>query len=139
MIRGKEFTFLVKALVNELNDCKCNGASFTGSTFKQTRLTSSSFVYALISETLFEGCCLTDTDLSKSSMSQVVLRKTVFQKCRLVNTELFRTPLKGIDLSDCDISGITLSETLAELKGATVSYSFDDLGVSTTYVTTSKK
>ena len=32
----------------------------------------------------------------------------------------FRTPLKGLDLCDSDISGIEISESLSELKGAKI-------------------
>ena len=31
--------------------------------------------------------------------------------------DFFRTPLKGLDLSDCQIQGITVSESLPELRG----------------------
>lgn len=30
---------------------------------------------------------------------------------------LFRTPLKGVDFSDCALEGITVSESLGELRG----------------------
>lgn len=40
----------------------------------------------------------------------------------MIRTELFRTSLKGIDLSNCDISGIIISDLFSELRGAEVSY-----------------
>ncbi len=31
--------------------------------------------------------------------------------------DFFRTPLKGVDFSDCALEGITVSESLGELRG----------------------
>lgn len=38
----------------------------------------------------------------------------------LTGAELFRTALTGMDLTTCTLDGITLSESCAELKGATI-------------------
>ena len=43
------------------------------------------------------------------------------KKVDLTGCELFRTALKGMDLTDCDLDGITLSEGCGELRGAKIS------------------
>ena len=107
----------------EMADCKCKGIDLTNSSFKQTTLKNNSFVYGLFSECTFEGSRLSSCDLSNALFSQVALRRTtIFSECRLTRAELFKTSLKGIDLSDCDISSIALSDTFYELRGAEVSY-----------------
>ncbi len=107
----------------EMEGCKCKGIDLTNSTFKQTTFKDNSFVYGLFSECTFEGSRLSSCDLSNALFSQVALRRTtIFSECRLTRAELFKTSLKGIDLSDCDISGIALSDTFYELRGAEVSY-----------------
>ena len=44
----------------------------------------------------------------------------IFIQPFLAHVELCHTPLAGIDLSSCNIEGITVSDTCAELRGATI-------------------
>lgn len=53
-------------------------------------------------------------------MSELRLSKVVLEQTDLTGAELFRTPLAGVDLTTCTLDGIVLSETCAELKGATI-------------------
>jgi len=41
--------------------------------------------------------------------------------CDLTRAELAHTSLKGVDLSGCEIAGLRVSSTFAELRGARVS------------------
>ena len=107
----------------EIEGCKCNGIDFTKSVFKQTVFKNNSFVYGLFSECDFSGGSFISCDLSNALLSQVKLRRILFNECRLISAELFRTNLKDIDLSNCDISGIVVSDTFQELRGLEVSYS----------------
>ena len=105
-----------------IENSKGKGAVLTGSTFKHTALSLNSFDYAMFSESAFMDCKLTGCALSNALFSQVLLKRMVFKDCRFTKAELFRTMLKGVDLFDCDISGIALSDTFSELRGAVVSY-----------------
>jgi len=54
-------------------------------------------------------------------MSEVKFKKTVFSSTDLTGTDFFRTPLKGMDLSECAIDGIMVSDQFTELSGVKVS------------------
>lgn len=59
-------------------------------------------------------------DLSSTAFSAAKLTKTTLEQVNLTGAELFRTALTGMDLTTCTLDGITLSESCAELKGATI-------------------
>ena len=62
-----------------------------------------------------------DCDCSDAGFPEAKLKHINWQRLILRQADFFRTPLKGIDLSACDIEGIQLSENAAELRGARVS------------------
>ena len=53
-------------------------------------------------------------------MSEVKFKKITLNKVDLTKVDFFKTLLKGIDLSDCTIVGIMVSDTFTELRGAKV-------------------
>ena len=75
---------------------------------------------ANFSQTLWDQCGLKDCDLSQSTWMECKLNRWTAGGCGLTGVSFFRTPLKDIDLSRCDIDGITVSETFSELRGLTV-------------------
>ena len=102
----------------QLTDCKLVGATLSeafllDASFTDCILRYSNFNASKIRHTQFSGC-----DLSFSALGNCKLAKTTFKRCLLVRAELFQTAFSGVDLSDCDISGIAMSGT--ELKGARV-------------------
>ena len=54
-------------------------------------------------------------------MSEVKFKKTVFPPRTWPARNFFRTPLKGMDLSECVIDGIMVSDQFTELAGVKVS------------------
>ena len=54
-------------------------------------------------------------------LSACIMKKTVLHRCRLQGCSFFHTSLAGIDLTDNDIEGIVLSQSLSELRGAILS------------------
>lgn len=58
--------------------------------------------------------------MREAVLSDVKFRRARFRGTDLTAAEFFKSPLKGIDLSDCIIDGISLSDTLYELRGAKV-------------------
>lgn len=105
-----------------LTGCKGNRANFAGARFRETRILNGSFCFTGFSKAVFEGCLLEHTLLKEAALPEVKLKKTRFRKLDLTRADFYHTPLKGMDLSDCDIPGLMVSETFAELKGAKVSY-----------------
>ena len=53
-------------------------------------------------------------------MSEAKLKKLTLSEVEFTNVDFFRTSLSGIDLSDCVISGLMVSDSFSELKGATI-------------------
>jgi len=60
------------------------------------------------------------TNFREASLSEISLRQSRFRECDLSRAEVFRTRLNGMDLRDCILEGLALSETLSELRGATI-------------------
>ena len=56
----------------------------------------------------------------ESLFSEAKLKRLKLNKVNFSSADFFKTPLKGIDLSDCMIDGILVSDTYHELKGVMV-------------------
>uniref|UniRef100_UPI0025FE9257 pentapeptide repeat-containing protein n=1 Tax=uncultured Ruminococcus sp. TaxID=165186 RepID=UPI0025FE9257 len=78
--------------------------------------------YGLFSETSFDGCKFADCDMSGALLSQCVIKRTEMKDVKLVGAELFHAGIRGLDLSECDISGIILSRELSEVRGVAVNF-----------------
>lgn len=99
--------------------CKLEGAQLTRALFRSSRLVDCQCRYANLGEVTFEGARLQGCDMQEAFLNEVRFRKGAkLDRCSLVRADLFRTPLKGMDLSTCDIAGITVSDTREELRGA---------------------
>ena len=57
----------------------------------------------------------------ESFITEAVIKRTKFKNTDLRYTDFFKTPLKGVDLSKCDIEGMSVSDSLKELKGLKIS------------------
>lgn len=105
-----------------LVSCKLTGAVLTKAILRSTRLIDCQCRYLNASEAKLEGALLQGCDLRESFLNEVRLQKrSRLEQCSLVRADLFRTALKGVDLSTCDIAGITVSDTRAEMRGALIS------------------
>lgn len=100
--------------------CRMEGASFASASFKSCVFEKCGCAYCSFVSTLWENTNAEDCDLQKSFFSEAVLRKPVFRKVNFAGTDFFRTKLKGIDLSECVITDIMVSDTYAELAGLKV-------------------
>lgn len=102
--------------------CKLTGASLNKAILRSIRLIGCQCRYLNAGEAKLEGTVLEDCDLRESFLSELRLQKrSRLERCSLVRADLFRTVLKGVDLSTCDITGIAVSDTRAELRGALIS------------------
>ena len=81
---------------------------------------NSFFNYANFGETTLEDVALSGGQFRQACFSKVKLKRFRAEKSVFSQAEFYKTPLAGVDLSTCDISGIVLSESLSELKGAKV-------------------
>lgn len=101
-------------------NCKAVGSDFRQSYFKEAQLEGSLFQYANCVKTTWMNCVLCDCDFKEAFMSEAKFKVIKLHNVNLSRVDFFKTPLKGIDLSDCSIEGILLSETYKELHGAKI-------------------
>ena len=87
---------------------------------KETFLADGSFRYADFSSSLMENCSIRDCNFTEAFLSEIRLKKPTLKAVNFAGADFFKTLLKGIDLSDCIIDGITVSDTRNELRGAIV-------------------
>lgn len=102
----------------EIRNSKFVGCDFSDSRVyhlmsRETIFRYANFSSASLEEVLFEKC-----DLSNSSCTECKLKNTYFELSKLIQTQFFKTKLKGIDISTCEISGIIT--TFEDIKGLTV-------------------
>ncbi|MFQ7026691.1 MAG: pentapeptide repeat-containing protein, partial [Acutalibacteraceae bacterium] len=98
-------------------DCKGDGADFSQSSFMNITIENGSYFC-----TNFTGNIMDDASIQNANMSNAFMPESKFKRFSVVNTNLekvdfFKTSLKGIDVSTCNIAGITVSENFNEIKG----------------------
>lgn len=97
--------------------CKGDGGKFISSRWKDCTLSDSTFRYGNFSKSLWTRSSLTDCDFKEAAMAEARVGGMEPHHTSFQSVDFFRTPLKGVDLSDCQIQGITVSESLQELRG----------------------
>lgn len=102
------------------SNCKMDGSTFGSASFKSVKMEGSTFLYCNFVATLWENTETVDSDLKQSFMSEVRFKKPVFRNVNLESVDFFKTKLKGIDLSGCNIVNIMVSDTYTELAGVKV-------------------
>ena len=100
--------------------CRGDGSNFCESVFKNCVFSEGSFAGADFSKSLWETCTLADSFFKGTAFPEVRFKKMTLRKVDFCGADFFRTPLKDMDLSDCKIEKIILSDTFRELKGAIV-------------------
>lgn len=100
--------------------CRFVGADFSESVFKHVSARESTFQYASFAKGMFDSCRFDACDFSEASMPEAELKRFEMVQSRFTNVDLFRTSLHDVDLSDNDIAGFLVSDTLFELKGCTM-------------------
>ncbi len=104
-----------------LTDSKGDGGIFLQSRWNKTTLSGCSFRYANFSQTVWDhcrvrNCCFCEACLSEMKLKQFLAKGTDFSRA-----DFFGTLLNGVDLSDCAIGGILVSDTWKEWRGAQIS------------------
>ena len=87
---------------------------------KETSLADGSFRYADFSSSVLKNCTIRDCNFTEAFLSEIMLKKPTLKAVNFTGADFFKTLLKGIDLSDCIIDGITVSDTRNELRGSIV-------------------
>lgn len=100
--------------------CKMDGCSFGAASFKSTEMKDCSCLYCNFVSTLWENTSASGCNMEQSFFSEVKLKKPVFHNVNFNGADFFKTKLKGIDLSDCVITNLMVSDTYTELAGVKV-------------------
>ena len=103
-----------------LAGCKADGADLRRSRLKDTALEQSLFRCVPFTGGRWDRVSVKDCSFTDSVLSELHLSKVVLHQTDLSRAELFRTSLSGMDLTTCTLDGIVLSQSCAELKGATI-------------------
>lgn len=105
----------------EFIECKLTGINFSESIFNHTILQECRAQYAVFSMNKFRNVLFSACDLRESGMDNCQFTGVEFEKCDLREAEFHRTPLKGIDLTTSEISGLRITSFPgSEWRGATV-------------------
>ena len=97
------------------------GADFTAGRLTGVRIAACNFQYGNFSRCRCHKLRIEQSDLSEAVFSESILQEADFSESRFNRTTFFRTPLAGIDLTSCEINGLGLSDSAAELRRAVVS------------------
>lgn len=106
---------------SQIMHCKANGAVFEHATLRMLTLADTPCRYINISRSLLDRCKFSNCDFRESAFSEVKIQKTHFEQIDFSRSDFFKTPLKGVDLSDCKIEGILVSDQFSELRGLEIS------------------
>lgn len=102
-------------------DCKGQGANFTNGVFRNVKVAGCKLDYANFTRGLWDNLEIRQTTFVSASLSEMKLKKIFLEGDRFEKTDFFRTPLKGVDFSRCDLEQIILSDDLHEIRGAKLS------------------
>ncbi|MDL2206443.1 pentapeptide repeat-containing protein [Eubacteriales bacterium OttesenSCG-928-N13] len=91
-------------------DCRLTGATFLDASlmhvqFQSCMLTYIAFGRSTLKQTRFAQC-----DMTNASFRSVKHDLPKLESCKLIASEWVETPLKGMDLSDCEIAGLLVSD-----------------------------
>lgn len=104
----------------ELISCKGTGANFTMGTFLHLTISDTTFSYANFNGSKISAAEILDTDMSHANLSECKLEKTKLSKVKFIGTGFFKTSLRGVDFTESDLEAPEISDTCAELRGATI-------------------
>lgn len=105
--------------------CEFKSSQLVGCNFGESRFTDfivekSALRYANFTSAQFDKCLIADCDLSDTFFAGCTLKSFETYGSQFIRTEFFRTALKNVDFSACELEGICVSENAEELKGAVV-------------------
>ena len=103
-----------------ISESKGDGAAFTESTFKRCEFRDSVFHYANLPQTQWEDIKMTGCSFGHASFQAAKFKRIEMRDVVLSGAEFFRSSLKGVDLSQCAIDGIRVSESMKELRGVKI-------------------
>lgn len=98
-------------------NCKLTGASFMEANLEHVTLTDCTLDFGAFNRCRFWAVSATRCDFSGADMAEMELHYVTLDDDRFIGTSFFRTPLLGLDFSTCQLEGVALSDTMAEIYG----------------------
>lgn len=96
------------------------GANFYRSSWQQVTWQDCNFQFANFSQNHLLQLAAYGSDFSESYLTECKLKQIELVESRFLKTNFFKTSLKNIDFSQCQMEGIIISDTAEELRGATI-------------------
>ena len=104
----------------KISECKAEGNNFHACHIRDTVFSGCNMRYSGFNKNVWERVKLENCNFSDTALSELKLKTPVFAKTDFTHADFFKTSLKGIDLSGCEINGIAVSDTLYELRGVKI-------------------
>ena len=116
IIADENFSELQAAHARFAN-CFLTGASFMEANLEHVTLTDCTLDFGAFNRCRFWAVSATRCDFSGADMAEMELHYVTLDDDRFIGTSFFRTPLLGLDFSTCQLEGVALSDTMAEIYG----------------------
>lgn len=104
----------------EVDSSKWMGVDLSKGSMKQLTLKNSNLQYSNWDSSTVHGLSVVDCEMHNAIFSECTLKSIEWRNVQFVNTDFFKTPLKGIDFSRCEIENLLVSDNHTELQGAIV-------------------
>lgn len=104
----------------EVDSSKWMGMNLTKGSMKQLTLKNSNLQYSNWDASTVQGLSASDCEMHNAIFSECKLKAVEWRNVRFISTDFFKTPLKGIDFSRCEIENLLVSDDHMELRGAIV-------------------
>lgn len=99
---------------------KALGAKFGLSIFKDVSIKECNFEYVDLNGASINVAEFKESNFKNASLTECKIKNLTCDKTEFVQTNFFKTPLKGIDFTNSVITGMIVSDTGQELRGAKV-------------------
>ena len=103
--------------------CKAVGADFYGSIMRHVTFLECNLSDMNLDASRMSYVRIKDTNLEESSLSKCGLDNLDLHQVKFAGASFFKTALKGVDMSDCDMDRIIISDGKEELRGAVLNMS----------------
>lgn len=101
-----------------MENCKGQGADFREASIRDAVMRNVNLDYANWNRSVWDQAEITGSSFVSASLSEARLKKIRMRENRFEGTDFFRTLLKGLDFSECEVGGLLLSDTWKEVEGA---------------------
>lgn len=104
-----------------LCNVKAQGTKLVDAMLRKCRISACRMDYANLQQAALEDTRVEDTSFVSAFWSEMKLKRVVLERNRFESTDFFKTSLRGMDVSGCELIKPLLSEDLRELRGAKMS------------------